>query len=103
MEAAGVIEMFQRSIEKNNLRHHKYLGDGGTSSFKAVVDSKLYEKYNITSTKLECVGHVQKRLGTRLQNKVQEYKGTSTPIGGRGQLNEKTINSMQNFYGLAIR
>ena len=95
METAGVIEMFQRSIEKNNLRHHKYLGDGGTSSFKAVVGSKLYEKYNITSTKLECVGHVQKRL--------KEYKGTSTPIGGRGQLNEKTINSMQNFYGLAIR
>ena len=34
---------------------------------------------------------------------MKEYKGTSTPTGGRGQLNEKTITSMQNFYGMAIR
>ena len=43
-----------------------------------------------------------KRLGTRLRNKVKEYKGTSSPIRGRGQLNEKTINSMQNFFRIAI-
>ena len=67
MEAAGAIEMFRSSIEKkNNLIHHEYLGDGDTSSFKAVVDSKPYEKYNITPTKLECVGHLKKRFGTRL-------------------------------------
>ena len=79
------------------------MGDSDTSSFKAVVDSKPYEKYIFTPTKLECVGYVQKRLGTRLRNKVKEYNSTSTPIGGTGQLNEETINSMQNFYGLAIR
>ena len=103
MEAAGAIEMFRRSIEKNNLIYHEYLGGGDTSSFKAVVDSKPFEKYNITPTKVECVGHVQKRLRTRLRSKVKECKGTSTPIDGRGQLNEKAINSMQNFFGIAIR
>ena len=46
---------------------------------------------------------MQKRLGTCLRNKVKEYRGISTPIAGRGQLNEKIINSMQNFYGIAIR
>ena len=40
--------------------------DGDKSSFKAVVDSKPYEKYNITPTILEWVGHVQKRLGAHL-------------------------------------
>ena len=45
----------------------------------------------------------KKRLGSRLRNKVKEHKGTSNPIGGRGQLNEKKINSMQNFYVIAIR
>ena len=50
MEAAGAMEMFQKSIEKYNLIYNKYLGDGDTSSFKAVVDSKSYEKYNITPT-----------------------------------------------------
>ena len=79
------------------------MGDGDTSSFKAVVDFKPNEKCNITPTILECVGHVQKRLGAHLRNKVKEYKSTSIPVGARGQLNEKTINSMQNFHGLAIR
>ena len=51
MEAAGAIEMFRRSIEKNNLIYHEYLGDDDTSSFKAAADSKPYEKYNITPTK----------------------------------------------------
>ena len=46
---------------------------------------------------------MQKRLGTRLRNKVTEYKGTKSPISGKGKLTEKIINSMQNFYGLAIR
>ena len=44
---------------------------------------------------------MQKTLGSRLRNKVKEHKGTSNPIGG--QLNEKKINSMQNFYVIAIR
>ena len=63
--------MFRRSIEKNNLIYDEYLGDGDASSFKAVVDSKPYEKYIFTPTKLECVGYVQ-RLWTRLRNKVKE-------------------------------
>ena len=67
MEATGATEIFQISIEKNNLICHKYFEDGD-SSFK--VDSKSYKKYIINPTKLECVGHVQKRLGTRLRNKV---------------------------------
>ena len=57
MEAAGAIETFRRSIEKNNLIYHEYLEDGDTSPFKVFADSK---PYNVTPTKLECVGHVQK-------------------------------------------
>ena len=53
--------------------------------------------------KLECVGHVQKRLSTRLRNLVKKYKGTKMPISGKGKLTEKLINSIQNFYGMAIR
>ena len=57
MEAAGATEMFLRSIGKSNLIYHEYLTDVDTS-FKAVVDSKPYEKYNITPTKLECAKKV---------------------------------------------
>ena len=38
-----------------------------------------------------------------LRNKVKEYKGTKTTISGKGKLTEKTISSMQNLYGIAIR
>ena len=72
MEAAGAVAMFNCSIKQNKLIYCKYLGDGDTSSFK-VLDSKPYESYDIDLSKLEFVGHIQKRLGTRLWNKVKEY------------------------------
>ena len=76
MEGAGAVEIFHRSVEKNNLIYYQYLGDGDTSSYKEVVDSNPYIEYDVTPVKLECVGHVQKRLGTRLRNIVKQYKGT---------------------------
>ena len=75
MESVGAVDIFSRSIDKNELIYTEYLGDGD-SSFKDVVRSKPYEKYSIEPTKNECVRHVQKRLGTRLCKKVEEYKGT---------------------------
>ena len=51
--------------------------------------------------KLECVGHIQKRVGAGLLSLVKEHKG----IGGRGEgkLMRKVINTSQNYYGMAIR
>ena len=42
MEAAGAIEIFSSSVQKYKLRYAKYLGDGDTSSFTKVVESKPY-------------------------------------------------------------
>lgn len=52
--------------------------------------------------KLECVGHVQKRLGTRLRILVKQHKGTLSSLSGKGKLTDKTINSVQKYYGMAI-
>ena len=76
MESAGAVDMFCRSVAINELIYNGYLGDGDSSSFKDVVNSKPYVVSNIDPEKYECVGHVQKRLGTRLRNKVKEFKGT---------------------------
>ena len=103
MESAGAVTIFNRSVKKNNLIYKEFLGDGDTSSFKDVKNSNPYQDFDITPIKLECVGHVQKRLGTRLRNLVKAHKGTKTPLSGRGNLTEKCINSMQNYYGMAIR
>ena len=67
MEPEGVKQMFNRSVGKHNLRYTKYIGDGDTKSFKLVNDSKPYAD-DVTITKLECVGHVQKRVGKALRD-----------------------------------
>ena len=103
MESAGAVEIFRHSFEKNGLIYNQYLADGDSSSFTDAVNSNPCKEYHITPEKLEGVEHVQKRLGTWLRNKVKEHKGTNTSISGKGKLTEKTISSMQNFYGIAIR
>ena len=80
MESVGAVEMFCRSVGKNGLIYIEYLGDGDPSSYKNVISAESYKFYRIDPAKCECVGHVQKRLGTRLRNKVKEYKGSKTPL-----------------------
>ena len=62
MEAKGVVTCFSSSVDKYNLRYTQYLGDGDTKSFLEVVKSN---PYNGTAVKkLECIGHIQKRVGS---------------------------------------
>ena len=105
MESVGALRIFTRSETTRNLRYTKYLGDGDSSSFKTVSESKPYEDVDIE--KLECVGHIQKRVGTRLRNLRKDYKGKklsdSKGISGAGRLTIQRIDTLQNFYGMAIR
>ena len=73
---------------KYNLRYTKYLGDGDSSLFSKVVKSKPYGDFILE--KLECIGHYQKRTGSRLRKKIKDLKG-------------RFINTMQNFVKMAIR
>ena len=105
MESAGAVAIFHRSVDSYGLRYATYIGDGDTGSYPAVVESKPYA--DTVPGKLECVGHVQKRLGTRLRNLRIEYKGKvlsdGKKISGKGRLTDKAINTLQNYYGMAIR
>ena len=103
MESAGAVAIFSSSIEKHGLIYKSYLGDGDTSSYKDVVATNPYEEYGIVPIKLEGVGHVQKRLGNGLRELRKSYKNTKTPLSGRGKLTDKVSNSLQNYYGMAIR
>ena len=57
--------------------------------------------------KEECVGHVQKRLGTALRKYKSDMRGKKLPdgktVGGKNRLTDKIIDRMQNYYGNAIR
>ena len=114
MEAKGVVTCFSSSVDKYNLRYTQYLGDGDTKSFLEVVKSNPYNGTAVN--KLECIGHIQKRVGSRLlkMRKDGEFKELYEDSDDDGddpnstkkkliRLTDKNINKLQNYYGIAIR
>lgn len=104
MESQAAVTIFHRSELKRQVRYVKMLGDGDSKAYLCVKDSAPYD---IEVEKLECVGHVEKRLGTRLR-KVKGKLGSKKladgkPIKGQGRLTDKVIDELQSYYGKAIR
>ena len=102
MESCSAVELFNRSIALNKLRYVTYNGDGDSASYRHVVDSNPYP--DIVIKKGECIGHIQKRMGSRLrkikQTTPKSFKlSDDKPLFGRGRLTDKTINTLQNYYG----
>ena len=105
MESSGGVKIFKRSVKKNGLIYSDYLGDGDTSSFSDVVNSEPYKDHgNVVPQKLDCVGHVQKRLGCRLRSLIEQDKGEKIiSLSRKNKLIKKSMNSMQNYYESTIR
>ena len=100
MDAAGCVAIFSRSIEQYDLRYTEFLGDGDSKAFHQITEEDVYDDVKVS--KLECVGHVQKRMGSRLRS-LKKPLDDGKPIGGRGRLTDNVIDSMQVYYGEAIR
>ena len=86
MEPDAIVEMFSRSESLYNIRYTFYIGDSDSKAHKSIQDAKPYGDFPII--KKECIGHIQKRLGTRLRNLKKEVKN----LGGRGKLTGKLID-----------
>lgn len=105
MEVVGTKNSCARSYNKLGIKYTKYLGDCDSKGFEAVLESQPYGK-DVDIEKLECVGHVQKRLGTRLRKlkKIKKEKlSDGKGLGGKGRLTDDKIDNLQRYYGLAIR
>ena len=107
MEPFGTLALFQRSVD-HNLRYKYLISDGDSKTFSLLCREKVYGgEPDDQVAKLDCVGHVQKRLGTALRSLKTQYKGQKLSdgktIGGAGRLTDSMINSLQNYYGKAIR
>ena len=72
MEGAAAVEIWKRSVDKNQLVYSTYVGDGDSSSFQNLLNSDPYQGIE-TVRKEECLGHVQKRLKNHLRNKSNAY------------------------------
>ncbi|GFU79949.1 uncharacterized protein TNCV_578291 [Trichonephila clavipes] len=77
MEVAGALSIFQRSQSLYNVRYTKYLGDGDSKPFTSIVENKVYGDH-CSVEKLECIGHVMKRMGTRLRRLKTKMRGQKT-------------------------
>jgi hypothetical protein len=105
MEPAGAVRVFSRSVEKFGLRFVNFLGDGDSKTYSTLKKENIYE--NVTVNKLECCGHVQKRMGRQLTNKVTELKKqtfsqggrTVKGIGGQGKLTKRPFSKSRDTMG----
>ncbi|GFX65831.1 uncharacterized protein TNCV_2043641 [Trichonephila clavipes] len=103
MEVDGMLRIFNRSEKLHNLKYSNYIGDGDTKTFNALSENKPYGDDHLIQ-KTECVGHVQKRMGTRLRKLKLVYSkkklSDGKTIGGKGRLTDSLIDS---YYGNGIR
>ncbi|GFW05000.1 uncharacterized protein TNCV_597941 [Trichonephila clavipes] len=95
MEIVGVSRIFLRSEKNHRLQYTQYYGDGDSKSFMSVKDTYGLNRV----TKFECIGHVQKRVDSRLRKLKTKTKGLS----GKGKLTDNFIDRLQNYYGIAVR
>ena len=83
----------------------RYIGDGDSKGFNKVAESDPYN--GVPVTKEECIGHVQKRVGSRLWELKRQLKGKKWSDGqvlsGKGRLTNKLIDRLQTYYGIAVR
>ncbi|GFV85152.1 uncharacterized protein TNCV_4172051 [Trichonephila clavipes] len=81
-------------------------GDGDCKAFGAVKKKNIYgNEYPIE--KLECIGHVMKRMGTRLCRLKAQLKGKILSddkcLSGKNRLTQHEMDNLQSYYGSAIR
>ena len=63
-ERLGAVKIFNRCLEKFKLWYTEYFGDGDSKSYTTVKIT-----YNdVEVIKLDCIGHFQKRIGSRVGN-----------------------------------
>ncbi|XP_074111938.1 uncharacterized protein LOC141535740 [Cotesia typhae] len=97
MEVDAMKEMFSTSEEKFGVKYGNYIGDGDSKTFKAILDLEPYGN-ELPVVKSECIGYVEKRMGSRLRNVRKEKK-----LSGRGKLTDKVVKKLTKYYGLSIQ
>ena len=106
METSGAVRIFERSFVTRGLKYKDMLGDGDSSTYNAIVGRKPY-RVECIPNKLECIVHIQKRVGSRLRklkNTMKEVKlADGKRLSGKGRLTNGKIDIPQNYYCLSVK
>ena len=106
MESHGAFNIWKRSVKLYKVRYISMISDGDSSTFKQLHGSKAYGASHPV-TKHECIGNVQKRMGTALRDKCKEKlvdgRSKLVRIKGKGRLTDKNTKKLTKYYGKAIR
>ena len=109
MECDSIVACFESSVESRKLQYTEYHGDIDSKSYALVVQKNPYPGKSVN--KLESVGHIQKRVGSRCRKMKQDgifrnIYSEADPKTKREKLlrrTDKDINKLQNYRGIAIR
>ncbi|GFT97484.1 uncharacterized protein TNCV_386661 [Trichonephila clavipes] len=74
MVVGGALSTFQCSQSLYNVRYTKYLGDGDSKAVNSNVENNVYGD-QCSVDKLECIGRVMKRMGSRLRRLKTKMRG----------------------------
>ena len=102
----GVCDVCNR-YEKMNKKSEEYLAWKNSDNYKTWEDSHMQGTADCCRViKLDCVGHVQKRLGHALYDlhtKTGKLEDGKPIKGKKGRLTKPAIDKLQKYYGNAIR
>lgn len=102
MEVEAGKMLFERSLQKRNMRYTTVVCDGDSRTYNAVRDAKVYGYVEVQ--KEDCINHVQKRMRTAARNLVQTHRGAGKrSLGGRGRLTADLIDKLALYYGRALK
>ncbi|GFU65102.1 uncharacterized protein TNCV_3617011 [Trichonephila clavipes] len=97
MKVDGMKEIFQRSVPQRNAKYIKYIGNGDTKTFQELQRTAPY-----SIEKVECVGHIQKRMGSRLRKLKTMNRGKKLSdgrcISGKNRLTDTLIDTITTYY-----
>ena len=106
METASAVRTYECLVSTRGLKYRDVLGDRDSSTYNNIVARQPYGEECVPN-KMECIGHVRKRVGSRLRRLKNQNKGVKLADGkglaSKGRLTDGKIDGFQNYYGLAVR
>ena len=103
MEIAGMKAIWLHSVNLK-LRYTTFIGDGDSKILTCLTELNTYDE-DVEIVKHECVGQVQKRMGTALQklkkSGIEDKNGHLVKF--KGSLTDNVITALNIYYGSTIR